>query len=155
MRPSHDRTIRSQSTPPAAPHNSLLRAGDRSVKTRDGSLVQSTPCPFRFRQAAKPSNHKERPSSPPPAHVLTPGCSRQSHCRSLTPVSTDWNHEVAFRDGQVRRRRWRGMETRYRLCCSNEPHSSLQDSPKLYSLSSILSLLLRAIVRPVSRDDNS
>src|SRR4026208_2527488 len=112
MRPSHDRTIRSQSTLPAATHNSLLRAGDRSVETRDVSLVQSTPCPFRFHQAAKPSNHKERPSSQFPAHVLTPDCSRLSECRSLKPAITDWNYEVACRDGQVRRRRWREMETR-------------------------------------------
>src|SRR6185503_6136340 len=151
MRPSHDRTTRSQSTPPAAPRNSLLRASDRSVETRDGSLVQSTPCPFRFRQAAEPSNRKEQPSSPLPAHVLAPDCSRRSECRSLTFAI----HEVARRDGQVRRTRWRGMETRYRVCRSNLHHSYLQPSPKLYSLSSVLSLLLRAIVRPVSLDDNS
>src|SRR6185369_12520665 len=141
--------------PPVAPHNSLLRVSDRSVETRDGSLVQSTPCPFRFRQAAKPSNRKERPSSPLPTHVLTPDCSQRSECRSRKPATTDWKYGVACRDGQARKRRWRGMETRYRLCCANEPPSSLQPSPKLWSLSSILSLLLRAIVRAVSLDDNS
>src|SRR4030095_8548231 len=87
MRPSHARTIRSQSTPPAAPHNSLLRAGDRSVETRDVSLVQSTPCPFRSLQAAKPSNHG--PVTMTSAHdTLQAQAFAQVTCFSFAPART-------------------------------------------------------------------
>src|SRR4030095_9198157 len=140
--PSHDQTVRWQSTQPVAPRNSLVRTRDRNVESAAESLAQPPPCPFRSRQSARPWSHTRRPFSPVPARVVAPDYSPRSGwnlCPSLTLAIFACKPPAACRDGLARTRRWRRMEMRCDLLCAKERQSCSQSCRRLYSLSSILS----------------